>query len=387
MSSSTVSDSSAPVDESTIITFNPAAQLPLKLTPTNFNSWRSQLETLLMGLDLISFIDDTGVVPSLTITIDSATKPNPAYRQWFRQDKLILHALRCSISESLYSFVSAAVTSREAWLIHEKLYAGRSGSRIINLKGKLARMVKGDRDILTYVNDLKQIAAELALVGKPVSDLDLVVHCLRGLGSDYNHFSAAVRARRSTVSIEELLDSLIEYEADLKEQSRITTVPTAFYSHAPPRRNGGSFVSPGGGGSVSHGGGSSRYPHQRNPQGFANNFHPSQQAQANSSGGPSFSHEPNRQRRPSVVRQCFRLFPQACQAFHQARQGQANITQVGSSSSTGPWLMDTAASHHVTPDLGQLSLYSDYTGPDEILVGDGSGSSHGGAFAEGGKQR
>ncbi|CAI0378773.1 unnamed protein product [Linum tenue] len=47
--------------------------------------------------------------------------------------------------------------------------------------------------------------------------------------------------------------------------------------------------------------------------------------------------------------------------------------------------MDSAASHHVTSDLGNLSLYSDYNSPDEILVGDGSGSSHGGATAERGK--
>ncbi|CAI0418690.1 unnamed protein product, partial [Linum tenue] len=67
---------------------------------------------------------------------------------------------------------------------------------------------------------------------------------------------------------------------------------------------------------------------------------------------------------------------------------QVNYTTTsGPTSSSGPWLMYTAASHHVTSDLGNLSIYSDYTGPDEILVGDGSGSSHGGAAAEGGKQR
>ena len=35
-------------------------------------------------------------------------------------------------------------------------------------------------------------------------------------------------------------------------------------------------------------------------------------------------------------------------------------------------MMDSGASHHVTNDLHNLSLYSDYRGPDEILVGDGS---------------
>ncbi|CAL1377247.1 unnamed protein product [Linum trigynum] len=81
---------------------------------------------------------------------------------------------------------------------------------------------------------------------------------------------------------------------------------------------------------------------------------------------------------------CFKLFPQACQAFTQSCHSQAHSTQ---KTSYGPWLMDSATSQHVTADLGDLSLYSDYSGPDKITVGDGSGPSHGGALAEGGKQR
>ncbi|CAN0912741.1 hypothetical protein LINGRAPRIM_LOCUS504 [Linum grandiflorum] len=34
--------------------------------------------------------------------------------------------------------------------------------------------------------------------------------------------------------------------------------------------------------------------------------------------------------------------------------------------------MDSAASHHVTSDLGNLSLFSDYNGPTEIVIGDGT---------------
>ncbi|CAL1376255.1 unnamed protein product [Linum trigynum] len=223
-----------------IVTFNPAAQLPLKLTPTNFASWRSQLETLLMGLDLSGYIDGTSIAPPQLITVDAAVISNPAYRNWFRQDKLILHALRCSIDESIYSFVSAAATARDAWLILEKLYASNAQSRIIHLKGKLAKTIKGNRDILTFVNELKTTAAELAIIDEPVKDIDLVVHCIRGLGEEYKSFSAAVRARGPGLTLEDLVDSLVEYEADLKAQQQ-SSVPTVFYTQgqdtaAPPIR-------------------------------------------------------------------------------------------------------------------------------------------------------
>lgn len=40
--------------------------------------------------------------------------------------------------------------------------------------------------------------------------------------------------------------------------------------------------------------------------------------------------------------------------------------------STPSWLLDSGASHHVTSDLGNLSLHEQYTGADDIMIGDGT---------------
>ncbi|KAI3498877.1 hypothetical protein L1887_34663 [Cichorium endivia] len=42
-------------------------------------------------------------------------------------------------------------------------------------------------------------------------------------------------------------------------------------------------------------------------------------------------------------------------------------------------LFDTGASNHVASDRNSLHHVSEYGGPDEILLGDGTGSDHGGA--------
>ncbi|XP_021624998.1 uncharacterized protein LOC110624189 [Manihot esculenta] len=55
-----------------------------------------------------------------------------------------------------------------------------------------------------------------------------------------------------------------------------------------------------------------------------------------------------------------------------ARVPYANAT-IASNASSSPWLADSAASHHVTSDFSNLSVYSEYIGPDEILIDDGSG--------------
>lgn len=37
------------------------------------------------------------------------------------------------------------------------------------------------------------------------------------------------------------------------------------------------------------------------------------------------------------------------------------------------WLVDSAASHHMTTDLSKLSIHSEYDGTDEVVIGDGTG--------------
>ncbi|RVW38087.1 Retrovirus-related Pol polyprotein from transposon RE1 [Vitis vinifera] len=37
------------------------------------------------------------------------------------------------------------------------------------------------------------------------------------------------------------------------------------------------------------------------------------------------------------------------------------------------WIVDWGASHHITLDLQNLSLHSDYGGNEDIMIGDGNG--------------
>ncbi|KAK1416516.1 hypothetical protein QVD17_32307 [Tagetes erecta] len=55
-----------------------------------------------------------------------------------------------------------------------------------------------------------------------------------------------------------------------------------------------------------------------------------------------------------------------------------NPAATNNTTTRSPWLVDSGASHHITSDGSALHKLSDYGGPDEIVLG--NGSQHGGAF-------
>ncbi|RVW86331.1 Retrovirus-related Pol polyprotein from transposon RE2 [Vitis vinifera] len=143
-------------NESQLLTINIVAQAPLKLTSSNYLSWKIQFETLFIGYDLLGYIDGSKPCPPKTLTTNNVDTINPAYTLWIRQDQLILNALIDSLSPTIISFIARANTSREAWTILANTYAKPSRAR----------------------------TDELAILGAPMEEEDLTEKILDGLGDE-----------------------------------------------------------------------------------------------------------------------------------------------------------------------------------------------------------
>ncbi|CAL1403910.1 unnamed protein product [Linum trigynum] len=346
-------------DANTVITLNPASQLPTKLTGDNFPTWRAQLFTLLRGLDLLKFLDGSHPQP--------AADAPAARRRWYQQDQLILHSILASMAPGVSPYVSAATSSHQAWTILERMFANQSRQRVMNLKEKIGRERQGNRPVSVYLQVQRSTAAELALINAPVSDEDLILHILRGLREEYGHFSAAIRARDTPIAVEDLHDRLVDFEADLAAvRLSSSSAPTTAFSTArgryasPGQRSSRGSPSPPYGFVDSRRSSSPRTPRVSSPS-------RSGQSYSSSSSGPSLLG------RPQVHCQfCDKAGHTAKECFRIRGRPQVHHTAAGSSSAPG-WLIDSAATNHVTPDLGSLSLYTDYNGPDEVLIGDGTG--------------
>ncbi|KAK2975201.1 hypothetical protein RJ640_022093 [Escallonia rubra] len=370
-----------------VILFNAPSHLPTKLTYHNFTVWRTQLFSGLIGHNLLGFIDGSTPPPPQTIPESStSTKriPNPEYILWHRQDQLILNAMLGSCIDTIQPHISTVSSSQEAWERLLVLFANKSRSRVMSLKERLLNNPRGTRSIQEYLQHMRAIADDLALVDNPLSEDDLVLYTLAGVGPEFKEIAAAIRARDTPISFDELYDKLGDYELHLKkEDSTPLSIATANYTYRPNRFS--SRTAPN-----SNNASSRRHSDQFSPRG---NDHTHGRSNTNSANRNHLSNTHNRMASPRsslhcrfcdrpghATNECRKLARflrendvQSMYPVHspQTTTPTANATTFNRSISPS-WLFDTGASNHVTSDTDNLQTYTDYGGPDEIHISDGS---------------
>ena len=224
-----------------IIQFNPASQLPIKLSGGhNFATWKAQFSMLMYGYNLFGHLDGTSPSPSRTITLGTNISPNPTFLTRFFQDQLIHNALMASAEPTIAPTVAAADSTKSAWDALHTTYANKSQTRVFSLRDQLARVTKDSRSITEYIHTIRSFSDELATAGALVSNPELIVKILSGLGPEFREISAAIRARDTPISYEELFEKLLDFELFLRHEdakklsSTITAAvatPTKFNSN------------------------------------------------------------------------------------------------------------------------------------------------------------
>ena len=183
-----------------------------KLNGNNYPTWRVQLNALLVGYDLIGFVDGT-------TTCLAANHQDYRYRR--RQDQLILYAIISSVDQTVVTMLRNVKTSKQAWDTLNKLFASKTRHRMLYLKDRLSQSFKGTQSMAQYLHGIKAVVDELAIIHCQIDDDDddLVIHTLNGLGSEYREVFTAICARENSISFDELHDMLTDYEAYLNRDA------------------------------------------------------------------------------------------------------------------------------------------------------------------------
>ncbi|GFP87273.1 hypothetical protein PHJA_000871000 [Phtheirospermum japonicum] len=144
------------------VQLNVPIHFPIKLTSANFRVWSRQIQSTIIGFDLVGYIDGTQKVPS-QFSDTAQQVVNPEYLLWFRQDQILTSALLGSCSDTIQPIISSAQTACDAWKHLTMSYANTSRGRVVSLKAKLAKNLKGKKSVIEFLREMRAIVDDLAL--------------------------------------------------------------------------------------------------------------------------------------------------------------------------------------------------------------------------------
>jgi Reverse transcriptase (RNA-dependent DNA polymerase)/gag-polypeptide of LTR copia-type/GAG-pre-integrase domain len=362
-----------------------------KLERENYLSWQSQIVPLLHAYGLFRFLE-TDSSPSPTIlTTTGVSQINPAYLPWYKQDQMILGWLRSSLSREILAQVVSAKTSADLWQTLQRSFSATSRARLSELRRKLQNTSKGSSTCLEYIQKIQSVANELTFIGEPVSDDDLQMYILQGLGPEFDPFVVAVQTSASR-SIADLISLLYSHESLLlsRTQARHTGVDSLLSAQNPiamyNTKSGAKLGKTG----YRQRGGFSRQQHFSSFQNLNAPLLPKPTSGPRPSLGyrlPRFNpdkdvicqicYKKGHQARNCWYRSDLTNYPEVSSTTIQAHLAQptiqANSAQPDSISSGPDWYLDSGATHHVTNDINNLSSYMPYDGMDSLKIGNGLG--------------
>ncbi|KAL5731291.1 hypothetical protein ACHQM5_004036 [Ranunculus cassubicifolius] len=369
--------------------------VPIKLKKDNFVIWQTLFNTVFKSTDTLPIIDGTSLCPPPTIastfsTGQITTQPNPSYKDWIHRDQTVLLWLQARISDEYLPYVVGFPSSRDLWISLDKRFAALSRSHILHLKNRLQTMRKGSSSIDNYLQQIKEIADNLAASGSPIPDSDLVYHILNGLPTDYNSFSTSIRIREPPVSADELHSLLLSEELIIETQTKLSISDSqqAFIANFSTNRGRGNNRGRGRGRHNYH------YYNSKPPDSSSSHIHQQSPSSSYYSRPPShhnhnlsfYPPSPSQPKNPCQI--CGKPNHSAADCYHrmnhayQGRPPPSKLNAMSASNSapllptpSSPWLFDSGASSHFTNDPNNLDESTPYSGPDNVNIANGEGLS------------
>jgi hypothetical protein len=223
MSSSATSSISSSTTTPSIL----AVPISEKFTKSNYPLWHAQVMLPIHAAQLEDFLtgDEKHLEKDITVMIDekSVKQRNPAYMAWMARDQTILGYLLSSLTCETLMHVSRCTSSAQAWRMLADLYSSQSQAHAINVRIALMMTKKLHLSVLDYYAKMCHYADELAAIGAPQHDDELVAYILAGLDEDYNPVFTAVVAWTDAITPSALYTQLLSFEQHTSLQAHASS--------------------------------------------------------------------------------------------------------------------------------------------------------------------
>uniref|UniRef100_A0A5K1AKN1 Retrotransposon gag domain-containing protein n=1 Tax=Nymphaea colorata TaxID=210225 RepID=A0A5K1AKN1_9MAGN len=135
---------------------------------------------------------------------ETLTENNPKYEVGLAHDQPLVAYITSTLLEEVLGGVDDDLTAQELWSMLATTYSQVSEARFLQLKRQFQDIKRGTRTVLEYLNEIKNVSDQLAVIGYPVNDKDKVQQALSGLGTDFDIFCTALEVLPVLPSFEDL---------------------------------------------------------------------------------------------------------------------------------------------------------------------------------------
>ncbi|MFV0960687.1 hypothetical protein QML37_30065, partial [Klebsiella pneumoniae] len=198
-----------------------------KLSNDNYVLWKRQILPFIRSHGLAGHLDKGSPVPPIIILRDVTGDDgkvsqvhvhNPDYEVWFQRDQSVVAYLTATLSDRVLQIVPDNITAAELWDKLALSFSQVSESRALQLKWQFQSMRKGTKSVSDFLGDLQQVTDQLAAIGCPISDRDMVQQVLGSLGPEFRMFCTALQVASVFPCFEDLRAKLLQYEVNLSQE-------------------------------------------------------------------------------------------------------------------------------------------------------------------------
>ena len=160
-----------------------------KLTDTNYHVWRRQMRALLVDRDLWLAIgtDVPSVAPGLAeAPLEAANAAvQAAHAAIASRNDRAKALIELHVSPNLFYLIDEDASARQAWDALAATFASRMAARVLTLRRELAQIRMQKESVASYFGRVQKLREQLLQAGESVTDSEARLHLLAGLPSAY----------------------------------------------------------------------------------------------------------------------------------------------------------------------------------------------------------
>ena len=181
----------------------------LNLDKMNYDVWREIFETHCLTFGVLDHLGGSSVATPET------------EKTWKEQDGLVKMWIYGTITDSLVeTILTPKSTAHDLWMALKNLFRDNKENRALQLENELRMITIGDTTVQEYCRKLKSLSDLLANVESPVTDRQLVMHCLNSLNDKFEGIHNVIRHRSPFPSFHTTRSMLLAEEERLSRQSK-----------------------------------------------------------------------------------------------------------------------------------------------------------------------